>query len=260
MLRAAGKSSPVAAEIGKQVIQEYQAHADETGTRVNNKNWWVHVLCTSALTFLALHEKRGKIAMDDIRLLKQFHGILTHDCWSSYWSCEGNFLHSVCCAHLLRELNGVMENYPEQKWAKKLSMLLIEMKKIRDTMAESGYTALRPCYLDKCDEVYDDTIRLALDENPLPENPLRKRGRRKKGKVRALIERLQKYKGEVCLFVKDFAVLLDNNQAERDIRMEKQKPKYPDASLLKKVQNLSSLSCHMWALLKNMVSTHLRQF
>lgn len=53
----------------------------------------------------------------------------------------------------------------------------------------------------------------------LIENPTSgKRGRPKKGKVRALMERLQKCKGAVCLFIGDFAVPFDNNQAERDIR------------------------------------------
>ena len=52
-----------------------------------------------------------------------------------------------------------------------------------------------------------------------------KRVARKKGKVRALIERLQKYKGEVCLFVKDFDIEFDNNQAERGLRMIKTKTK-----------------------------------
>jgi transposase len=48
---------------------------------------------------------------------------------------------------------------------------------------------------------------------------------RKKGKERALIERLRKLKDAVCLFVHDFAVPFDNNQAERDIRNVKTKNK-----------------------------------
>ncbi|MCL2832009.1 MAG: transposase, partial [Treponema sp.] len=53
----------------------------------------------------------------------------------------------------------------------------------------------------------------------------KKRGRKKKGKVLSLVERLAKHKESICLFIKNFAVPFDNNQAERDIRMVKTKTK-----------------------------------
>ncbi len=62
--------------------------------------------------------------------------------------------------------------------------------------------------------------------NPLPKPEKNsKRGRQKKGKTRALIERLENYKGAVCLFFHDFKVEFDNNQAERDLRIIKVKIK-----------------------------------
>ena len=63
-------------------------------------------------------------------------------------------------------------------------------------------------------------------ECPPPDNtePI-KRGKRKKGKERSLIERLIKLKASVCLFIHNFAVPFDNNQAERDVRNVKTKSK-----------------------------------
>ena len=49
--------------------------------------------------------------------------------------------------------------------------------------------------------------------------------RKKKGKILALVERLDKYKASVCLFIHNFMVPFDNNQAEHDIRMIKVKTK-----------------------------------
>jgi transposase len=71
----------------------------------------------------------------------------------------------------------------------------------------------------------DKLIELAYEENPLPEVNEKKRGRKKKGKVLALIERLDIYEASVCLFVNNFAVPFDNNQAERDCRNIKTKTK-----------------------------------
>ena len=38
---------------------------------------------------------------------------LSIDCWMSYFKYD-DILHAICNAHLLRELNGVMENHPDQ--------------------------------------------------------------------------------------------------------------------------------------------------
>lgn len=44
-------------------------------------------------------------------------------------------------------------------------------------------------------------------------------------KERSLIERLMALKASVCLFIRDFDVPFDNNQAERDVRNVKTKTK-----------------------------------
>ena len=51
--------------------------------------------------------------MEEGEALPDFHGIAIHDCWLPYWKYDME--HGVCCAHFLRELNGVEENHPTQK-------------------------------------------------------------------------------------------------------------------------------------------------
>lgn len=118
-----------------------------------------------------------------------------------------------------------MENHPNQTWAKAFKGLLLDMKKAKECRQRKGYDTMSDCALRKFEEAYDAALEIGFSENPI-ENPTSgKRGRPKKGKVRALIERLQKYKGTGCLFIRDFDVPFDNNQAERDIRNVKVKTK-----------------------------------
>lgn len=53
----------------------------------------------------------------------------------------------------------------------------------------------------------------------------KKRGKKKKGKERSLIDRLIKLKDSGGLFIHNFLVTFDNNQAERDLRNVKTKAK-----------------------------------
>jgi len=199
-------------------------HFDETGTRVNKKLWWVHDASNCEYTYLDISPKRGFKGMEQCGVLAEFSGIAMHDCWASYWNYP-DVTHAVCCAHLLRELTGIIENHPEQKWASAFIDLLLEMKKVKDKAVENGKESLSYYYCHKFDRRYDELIEQARAENPIPKTTEKKRGRKKKGKVLALVERLAKYKAPVCLFIKNFKVPFDNNQAERDIRMIKVKTK-----------------------------------
>ncbi|WP_430883388.1 IS66 family transposase [Fusibacter sp. JL216-2] len=200
------------------------AHFDETGLRVDKKLHWVHNASNTHFTYLTVEEKRGSIGMDSSGILPEFKGIAIHDFWKPYFTYK-NVDHGICNAHLLRELTGVIENYPEQIWAENMINLLLEMKNLKDTLKNDGYTTLSEYQLKYFNSKYDAIVEEAIKANPIPDKPKGKRGRHKKGKIRALIERFASHKGEVCLFINDFNVPFDNNQAERDVRMIKVKQK-----------------------------------
>lgn len=81
---------------------------DETGLRVSGSGGYMHVARTEQLTHYAYDERRGKAAMDEIGILPHFRGTLVRDGFSSYqW--YGQCRHSLCNAHLLRDLVFVAE-------------------------------------------------------------------------------------------------------------------------------------------------------
>ena len=220
--KCANQLESVIADIHTRISNAVLIQTDETGTRVDGRTQWVHTASNADYTYLALHRKRGHLAMDDIGILPNYQGVMVHDCWASYWHYE-SATHALCCAHLLRELTGVEENH-KQSWASDFKKLLLDMKKTKEKALEAEQQELSAYYHRKFDEKYQSILAQAYEINPQPEHT-NKRGRPKKGKVLALIERLDKYKASIMLFIHNFMVPFDNNQAERDIRMIKTKTK-----------------------------------
>ena len=166
--RCADSLSDTVGRIRDKMIGSALGHFDETGTRVDKKLWWVHDASNCEYTYLDISPKRGTAGMEQCGVLAGFQGIAMHDCWASYWNYP-DVRHAVCCAHLLRELTGIDENHPGQKWASAFIDLLLEMKKVKDKAVEKGKDSLSYYHYHKFDKRYDEIIEQARKENPLPE-------------------------------------------------------------------------------------------
>lgn len=199
--------------------------SDETGMRINGKLYWLHVACTTFLTYYAYHQKRGKVAMDAIHILPHFKGRVVHDDLPSYFQYD--FLHAVCNAHHLRVLLFLQERYP-QKWIAPLVALLLKIKKKVETVQRKNQTELSERQKAAYFAQYEKLIQQGLRANPPPNTANRKpgqRGRLKQSPARNLLLRLKEHNAAVLAFMTDFKVPFDNNQSERDLRMMKVKQK-----------------------------------
>ena len=106
-------------EIKKLLSQSPVIHSDETGSRINGQRHWLHVACTSQMTYYMIHAKRGSVAMDAMELLGSI-GTAVHDFWKPYFKYSCN--HSLCTTST-RELTGIYENY-SQPWSNEMSLAL----------------------------------------------------------------------------------------------------------------------------------------
>lgn len=222
--RCAQKIKPALENIIQKLLESNKIHCDETGTRAEGRTQWVHCASNELYTYLELHSKRGFAAMNDIGILPKYKGTIIHDCWAPYFRVEG-VRHQLCCAHLLRELKNAEENHPEQTWASAFSKLLLKLKRAKERAISQGKEKFSDSTLRRYEKKYYEVLQTAYRENPKPEKSFSKRVRVKKGKILSLVDRLFKYKGEVCLFANDFKIPFDNNLAERDIRVIKVKTK-----------------------------------
>ncbi|MBL4861418.1 MAG: IS66 family transposase [Crocinitomicaceae bacterium] len=203
-------------EIKQRIADSNVTHADETGLRVAGKLHWLHTATTQGYTYLFIHEKRGAIALEgDKSILNQVKGWLVHDCWSSYFSFT-QLKHALCGAHILRELEGLIER-GQSKWSEKFKPFLMrvylmpfEERIRRREWIESEYS--RICSVGEKQE-------------PPPIKTSGKRGRYKRTKGRNLVERLIREKDAMLAFAFNEEVPFTNNLAERDIRPAKVKQK-----------------------------------
>lgn len=190
-------------------------HADETGLRINQGLGYVHVASTPAVTHYAAAKHRGHTAMDEINVLPRYRGTVVHDgllSYKHYTQCR----HALCGVHLLRELRYFEEVSSETKaWAAPLKELLLEMKSEVERRRQAGGKRLDPQVLTDLSERYDRLVTEGQGVQP-PEVP-----EQVKKQARNLLLRLERRKEEVLMFLSDFAVPFDNNQAERDLRMVK---------------------------------------
>lgn len=85
-----------------------RVHFDETGLRVAGRLHWVHSASTDKYSLVYVHPNRGKLGIDAGGVLNGFTGIAVHDAWAPY-DCYTDATHSLCCAHLLRELVAAAE-------------------------------------------------------------------------------------------------------------------------------------------------------
>ena len=196
-------------------------HVDETSLRVNRKNYWIHVCAGGPITVKGLHRNRGCEAINALGIIPRYGGLIVHDCWKAYLTytqCK----HQLCGAHLLRELQAVIDSngYP---WARKMhKLLLIARRQViqrpQQRLSMRHYKRIARCY------------KAILDRGraEMPEIPPRKKGQRgpvAKSDAQNLHERLVIQRKNVLRFTRRSDTPFTNNRGEREIRMAKVKQK-----------------------------------
>ena len=202
---------------------------DETNLRVKQKQQWVHVSSTEKLTLLVHDKRRGTAAIENIGILSSYKGVCVHDGFSAY-DQYGQCRHSLCNAHILRELNYVIET-SKASWATEMKTLLLDIKAAVGKSREEGRKRLtarqEKVYLSRYDGIVSEAGKLYP---PLKRKKYRSKTRCPRespiaAAARKLVNRLVSKREEILLFMRDFRAPFDNNQAERDLRMLKVKQK-----------------------------------
>lgn len=220
--QASTSLAPTVAHLAELVAAGPHQHADETGIRIGGQLHWLHVNSTRFLTHLAWHPKRGQVATAAIGIWPRFHGRATHDRWASYNAYTG-CTHTLCGAHLLRELTLVAEQ-DGQAWAGELAAVLRGMHAAAAEWRATGASRLpdeeRSAWLAQYHALLARGFAANAPPTP-PGRPLWRRGRPKQVPAKNLLDALLQHSERVLAFLDDLTIPFTNNQAERDLRMAK---------------------------------------
>lgn len=198
-------------------------HADETGTRVGTEKRWVHTLTSNLLTLLAVHEKRGVEALEDIGVLGEYAGTLVHDGFASY-DTFGGITHAQCGAHVIRHLASVGRVDAYAPWCKAMIAVLLDAEDAAEAAAAAGRHAVQARTAAAIRLRYHETLETAFSLLP-PGPPPRRRHRGGwsicEREAWNLASRLKDDADDVLRLLENSAVPLTNNAAERSLRMVK---------------------------------------
>ena len=215
MGKKAEELQPVYERIGERVAAAKVRHLDETGYRVAGKLQWLHTTSSLTHTFYRAGEKRGAVPEE----LKG--GVVVHDHFRPYCGRMDKVAHAFCNAHILRELEGLIE-FDSEPWPELMRDLLLEANAAVREARGAGAKALAPERVAAFVDRYWAAVRLGLAfhrELPKLEGKPGKRQKQRPG--HNLLIRLKKFKTETLRFLTDFDVPFTNNLAEQDLRMMK---------------------------------------
>jgi transposase len=214
--RAATRLDGFVARAAEQIAAAPVAHFDETGFRVEGRLHWVHSASTGKWSLITVHRKRGTAAMDAAGVLPAFTGVAVHDAWAPY-DTYTDATHALCNAHLLRELQQVIDTTPEGEWcwAEQATDALLQMKALAEAAIEAGG-------LKHLDQVaLAEQARLWRSAAAIGQRHARPRAGKLMKKHHALATRMLDRQDDYLRFTRDELVPFDNNAAEREIRMIK---------------------------------------
>ena len=208
--RAVARQAARASQLRAQALALPVACMDETGLRVAGAMRWLHVSCDDRFTHYRLGARSA--------IWAEYTGIAVHDRLASYWTrLSDETAHGVCNAHLLRNLEEIVElEKAPDGWAAAMQTLLREA---RDTAVHWCNTTGGPVpepVRRQTAAAWDALLAPVLDhyESLPPPACGRHRGHN-------LALALWTLRDACLLFLADPRVPFTNNLAEQALRMAK---------------------------------------
>lgn len=167
------------------------------------------------------HKNKNSDGIDEDGILDNLNEecVVMHDHLILNYNEKYLFQNAECNEHTLRYLKGNIDTFPKHEWALKMRSLLQETNQERNELIKQKIDNFSNEKTNEIFSKYDEIIKLGYEENKTVDLTYIKN----KNDEHNLIERLDKYRDNHLLFIKDFSVDFTNNTSERGLRQAKRK-------------------------------------
>lgn len=194
-------------------------YTDLTTTSVKGKYGYVRNYSNDNLAILIACASKKITEVKKHNILTNFFGYIMHDHDTGLYNFGIKSKHVECWIHLGRELKYIMENLPENDWAKELWEYALQIKDKKEELIKNNITEFTSEKIIEYETKYDEIVKKGLSQNEtVKSNYLKK-------KERPILNRLIKYKQNYLNFAYDLVAPFDDNPSERDLRPTKNKKK-----------------------------------
>jgi transposase len=202
------------------IILAHVISADETPVRAGpgpkTRKKYLLVACTHLLTYYFLGDRSMKTF--EAFVLPDMGGtVVVHDRYQNYDAIPG-LIHQLCAAHILRDLAGAAETYPDAHWPVQASQALQGLIHAANVARAQGLPAIPDDIAAPLTRAFRHGVLVGLSELP------RVAGRKQRP-CRDLLECLRDRQADVLRFTTDLRIPPTSNQAERDLRPAKTQQK-----------------------------------
>lgn len=226
LARTAALLGGVQERIRTLVTRAHAVSCDETPIKVGPKTpkpgkkkaeRYLLVAATDRYTYYLVGDRSLDTFKNDSFVLTELgDSVVVHDRYQNYDSAQlGALIHQLCCQHLLRDLAGAAQVYPDYIWPTQIAEALRGLIHQANLARTASQPAIDPQIRDQLISRFRHGVRAGLSDT------LHHGTRPGERKTRLLLEVLRDREADVLRFAHDLDVPPTSNQAERDLRPAK---------------------------------------
>jgi len=214
LARAAAAVAPANRLIRSLVILADAVSCDETPVRAGpGPSWRKRYLLVASTPLLTCYAFGNRDAAAFARfVLPDLAGTVVRDRYQVYdHKSLGTLTHQLCCAHLLRDLQGAAEAYPASAWPAAAAAALRQLIHAANRARDQGLPAVPPEAASPLAAAFRGAVAAGLAEMAAMPRGLRKNYRQP---CQKLLEDLRDRENDVLRFTTDLRVPPTSNQAD----------------------------------------------